>query len=172
MAAAGWDDDGVRTQRWYLIKNGIFQTYQTTRDQAHLIGEKESRGCSQADSYDGVPFQRMPNVILEPGQKPMSLDDLIAGVDDGVTGAGVTRSTSRPPPPRGSGRVSSPTEDLTLDAAANCFPVRRHSIAGVHRSASAFDFLCPGGVHVGVLLAVQAFNQVRGQLGPVLLCWS
>ena len=84
MAAAGWDDDGVRTQRWYLIKNGIFQTYQTTRDQAHLIGEKESRGCSQADSYDGVPFQRMPNVILEPGQKPMSLDDLIAGVDDGV----------------------------------------------------------------------------------------
>ena len=50
MAAAGWDDDGVRTQRWYLIKNGIFQTYQTTRDQAHLIGEKESRGCSQADS--------------------------------------------------------------------------------------------------------------------------
>ena len=137
MAAAGWDDDGVRTQRWYLIKNGIFQTYQTTRDQAHLIAEKESRGCSQADSYDGVPFQRMPNVILEPGQKPMSLDDLIAGVDDGVTGAGVTRSTSRPPPPRGSGRVSSPTEDLTLDAAANCFPVRRHSIAGVHRSASA-----------------------------------
>src|SRR5207247_7955983 len=84
-----------------------------------------------------------------------------------LTGAGVTRSTSRPPPPRGSGRVSSPTEDLTLDAAANCFPVSRHSIAGVHRSASAFDFLCPGGVHVGVLLAVQAFNQVRGQLGPV-----
>src|SRR6266487_6697864 len=84
MAAAGWDDDGVRTQRWYLIKNGIFQTYQTIRDQSHLIGEKESRGCSQADSYDGVPFQRMPNVILEPGQKPMSLDDLIAGVDDGV----------------------------------------------------------------------------------------
>ena len=39
MAAAGWDDDGVRTQRWYPIKNGIFQTYQTTRDQAHLIGD-------------------------------------------------------------------------------------------------------------------------------------
>ncbi len=84
MAATGWDDDGVKTQRWHIIKGGVFQTYQTIRDQAHLIGEKESRGCCQADSYDSVPFQRMPNVILEPGQKPMSLEDLIAGVDDGV----------------------------------------------------------------------------------------
>jgi TldD protein len=84
MAACGWDDDGVKTQRWHIIKHGIFQTYQTIRDQAHLIGEKESRGCCQADSYDSVPFQRMPNVMLEAGQKPMSLDDLIAGVDDGV----------------------------------------------------------------------------------------
>jgi TldD protein len=84
MAAAGWDDDGVKTQRWRIIKGGVFQTYQTIRDQAHLIGEKESRGCCQADSYDSVPFQRMPNVILEPGQKPVSIEDLIAGVDDGV----------------------------------------------------------------------------------------
>jgi TldD protein len=84
MAACGWDDDGVKTSRWYLIKDGIFQTYQTTRDQAHLIGERESRGCCQADSYDSVPFQRMPNVLLEPGKKPTSLEDLIAGVDDGI----------------------------------------------------------------------------------------
>ncbi|HWC76939.1 MAG TPA: TldD/PmbA family protein, partial [Blastocatellia bacterium] len=84
MAACGWDDDGVKTQTWHIIKGGIFQTYQTTRDQAHLIGEKESRGCCQADSFDSVPFQRMPNVMLEAGTKPQSLDDLIAGVDDGI----------------------------------------------------------------------------------------
>jgi TldD protein len=84
MAACGWDDDGVKAQRWHIIKDGVFQTYQTIRDQAHLIGEKESRGCCQADSYDSVPFQRMPNVILEPGRKPSSLEDLIAGVDDGI----------------------------------------------------------------------------------------
>lgn len=84
MAAAGWDDDGVKTQRWYIIKDGIFQTYQTIRDQAHLIGEKESRGCCLADSYDSVPFQRMPNVLLEPGNRPMTLEDLISGVDDGI----------------------------------------------------------------------------------------
>jgi TldD protein len=84
MAACGWDDDGVKTGRWYIIKGGIFQTYQTIRDQAHLIREKESRGCCQADSFDSVPFQRMPNVLLEPGSKQMSVEDLIAGVDDGV----------------------------------------------------------------------------------------
>ena len=62
----------------------MFQTYQIIRDQAHLIGDRESRGCCQADSYDSVPFQRMPNVMLEAGQRPMSLDDLLSGVDDGV----------------------------------------------------------------------------------------
>lgn len=84
MATCGFDDDGVKTGRWYIIKGGIFQTYQTIRDQAHMIGEKESRGCCYADSYDSVPFQRMPNVWLEPGRKPISLDDLVAGVDDGL----------------------------------------------------------------------------------------
>jgi TldD protein len=84
MAACGWDDDGVKSQRWHIIKAGVFQTYQTIRDQAHLIGEQESRGCCQGDSYDSVPFQRMPNVILEAGQKSMSIDDLLSGIDEGV----------------------------------------------------------------------------------------
>ena len=84
MSACGWDDDGVKTQRWHIIKDGVFQAYQTIRDQAHLVGESHSRGCCQADSYDSVPFQRMPNVLLEAGKQPMSLDDLIAGVEDGI----------------------------------------------------------------------------------------
>src|SRR5947208_17199422 len=40
--------------------------------------------CCYADSYASVPVQRMPNVWLEPGRKPAALDDLVAGVDDGV----------------------------------------------------------------------------------------
>src|SRR5215203_3949922 len=38
MATCGYDDDGVKTGRWSLVKDGTFVDYQTTRDQAHLIG--------------------------------------------------------------------------------------------------------------------------------------
>jgi TldD protein len=88
LATCGYDDDGVATQRWNLIENGVFVGYQTTREQAGWIGEKASRGTCYADSYGSVPFQRMPNVSLAPGAKERSLDDLIAATDDGVVVAG------------------------------------------------------------------------------------
>ena len=84
LATVAYDDDGVKTTRFPIIENGIFTHYQTIRDQAHLIGEKESRGCCYADSWSSVPFQRMPNVSLEPGKPTTTLEDLISGVDDGI----------------------------------------------------------------------------------------
>ena len=84
LSTCGYDDDGVKTLRFDIIKNGIFVDYQTIRDQAHLIGEKASHACCYADSYASIPFQRIPNVWLKPGEKPVSLDDLIAGVEEGV----------------------------------------------------------------------------------------
>lgn len=84
LSTCGYDDDGVKTLRFPIVKNGIFVDYQTIRDQAHLIGEKESHACCYADSYASIPFQRIPNVWLQAGEKPMTLDDLISGVDDGV----------------------------------------------------------------------------------------
>ena len=75
----------MKTRQFPIVKNGIFVGYQTTRDQAHWIGEKESLGCWYADSYASVPFQRMPNVSLEPGDgRRRRSQDLISGVDDGV----------------------------------------------------------------------------------------
>ncbi len=84
LATVAYDDDGVKTTRFPIIEKGIFRHFQTIRDQAHLIGEKESRGCCYADSWASVPFQRMPNVWLAPGKAETTLEDLIAGVDDGV----------------------------------------------------------------------------------------
>ncbi len=84
MATCGYDDDGVKTTRWPLIKEGVFVDYQTTRDQAHLIGQKTSHGCSYADNWASVPFQRMPNVSLEPGDKDLSEQDIIGATDDGI----------------------------------------------------------------------------------------
>ena len=84
LSTCGYDDDGVKTRQFPIIKNGIFVGYQTIRDQAHLIGQTESMGCCYADSYASVPFQRMPNVWLEPAKTPVQLSDLVGGVDDGI----------------------------------------------------------------------------------------
>jgi len=84
LATCGYDDDGVKTQRWDIVREGVFVGYQTTREQAGWIGEKASRGTSYAENYKSFPFQRMPNISLRPGQKELSLDDLIAATEDGI----------------------------------------------------------------------------------------
>ena len=84
LSTVKYDDDGVLTTKFPIIEKGIFKHYQTIRDQAHLIGEKESRGCCYADSWASVPFQRMPNVWLASGPDTVTPDDLIAGIDDGI----------------------------------------------------------------------------------------
>jgi len=84
LGACGWDDEGVKTKRWDLVKDGILVNYQAIRDQVHILGEAESHGCCYADSWESVQFQRMPNVSLAPGSAPMSQADLISGVDKGI----------------------------------------------------------------------------------------
>jgi len=84
LGTVGYDDDGVKSSEFTIIEKGIFRNFQTTREQAHLVGDKESHGCSQADSWATVPFQRMPNVWLKAGPPDVSLDDLISGIDDGI----------------------------------------------------------------------------------------
>ena len=84
LSTCGYDDDGVKTKRFPILKKGVFVGYQTIREQAHWIGQDESMACCYADSYASVPFQRMPNVWLAAGEKAAALGDLVAGVDDGV----------------------------------------------------------------------------------------
>ncbi|MBC5775761.1 TldD/PmbA family protein [Pontibacter sp. KCTC 32443] len=88
LGLVGWDDEGVKTKQWDLIKDGILVNYQAIRDQAHIIGEKESHGCCYADNWSSVQFQRMPNVSLAPGKAKMNVDQLISGVDKGIYIAG------------------------------------------------------------------------------------
>ena len=84
LGTVGYDDDGVKATQFTVIDKGIFRSFQTTREQAALVGEKESHGCSQADSWATVPFQRMPNLWLKAGPRETTLDSLISGIDDGV----------------------------------------------------------------------------------------
>nr|MBC7612948.1 TldD/PmbA family protein [Pseudopedobacter sp.] len=84
LGAVGYDDEGVKCGQWDLIKDGILVNYQTIRDQAHILGLKASQGCCYADSWDSVQFQRMPNVSLKAGTKPMTAAEMVKGVKKGI----------------------------------------------------------------------------------------
>ncbi len=84
LATRGYDDDGVKTTEWDIINKGRFVGYQTTREIAKAVGEPSSNGCAYADSWSHFPIQRMPNVSLMPGEKKLSLSDLIADTEDGI----------------------------------------------------------------------------------------
>ncbi len=84
LGAVGYDDEGVKCKEWDLIKDGVLVNYQAIRDQAHIIGLKESQGCCYAQSWADVQFQRMPNVSLMPGKTPLSVDDMIKDVKKGI----------------------------------------------------------------------------------------
>ncbi len=84
LGAVGYDDEGVKCGKWDLIKDGILVNYQVIRDQAHILGLKESQGCCYADNWSSVQFQRMPNVSLQPGKEKKSVDDIIKGVEKGI----------------------------------------------------------------------------------------
>ena len=88
LGAVGYDDEGVKTKKWDLVRNGILVNYQAIRDQVHMIGQNASHGCCYAQSWDDVQFQRMPNVSLEPGKEPYSIDQMIKDVEKGIYIAG------------------------------------------------------------------------------------
>ena len=84
LGLIGYDDEGVRAKKWDIIRNGILVNYQATRDQAHIIGEKESHGCSYADSWSTIQFQRMPNISLEAGKQRLTPDEMVKDVKKGI----------------------------------------------------------------------------------------
>jgi TldD protein len=92
LAAIGWDDEAVKPVRFDIIKDGIFVDYQTTREQASMlewyykkVGKPvRSYGCSYAQSWADVQFQRMPNVSLLPGKNDYMWEDVISQTDKGI----------------------------------------------------------------------------------------
>ncbi|HLL94020.1 MAG TPA: TldD/PmbA family protein [Spirosoma sp.] len=84
LGAVGWDDEGVKTKEWDLVKDGTLVNYQAIRDQVHIINEKESQGCCYADHWGSVQFQRMANVSLAAGKTPLSVQQMIKDVKKGI----------------------------------------------------------------------------------------
>lgn len=84
LSTVGYDDEGVAQQQWDIVKDGVLVGYQLDRQMAKRFGLGRSNGCAFADSPGHIPIQRMPNVSLQPGSVPRSVDDLIADVEDGI----------------------------------------------------------------------------------------
>ena len=85
LATVGYDDDGVATTEWDLVRDGVLVGYQLDRTFAPRLGLDRSNGCAYADSPHHVPIQRMANVSLQPDRtRDTTLEDLISGVDRGI----------------------------------------------------------------------------------------
>ncbi len=85
LATIGFDDDGVKTTEFPIVREGILVGLQTNRETAPLIGDKASKGCTSASSWRDYPFLRMPNVRLDPGPNGSpTADQIIADTKDGV----------------------------------------------------------------------------------------
>jgi TldD protein len=84
LATIGYDDEGVASQHWDIIKDGTLVGYQLDRRMAKSQHLGRSNGCAFADSALHIPLQRMANVSLQPAQDGPSIEDLISRVDKGI----------------------------------------------------------------------------------------
>jgi TldD protein len=88
LATTGYDDEGVQTQSWDIVRDGVFVGYQLDRPMAaqrpELNAGGRSNGCAYADSPGHIPIQRMANVSLQPAEDGPSTEELIGRVERGL----------------------------------------------------------------------------------------
>ena len=81
LATAAYDDEGARSVRSDIIRNGLLVGFESSRDTARTLG-RETNACVRAESWAHVPMIRMCNLNLLPGTTPF--EQLFADIDDGV----------------------------------------------------------------------------------------
>jgi TldD protein len=91
LATVGYDDEGVATQQWDIVRDGVLVGYQLDRSTAAMKpelhsadGRARSNGCAYADSPGHIPIQRMANVSLQPAPDGPTTDELIGRVERGI----------------------------------------------------------------------------------------
>jgi TldD protein len=81
LGSFGFDDEGVPAGREPIVSEGVLRGFLSSRETAARLGSG-SGGSMRADTWSRMPLVRMTNLHLEPGEG--SLEELIAGVDDGL----------------------------------------------------------------------------------------
>ena len=84
LGTFGFDDEGVAGQCIPIITKGLFTGYLSSRETAHNIGLNRSGGTVRAEGWNRLPMIRMTNISLLPGEKLLSLEQLIASTDHGI----------------------------------------------------------------------------------------
>ena len=84
LGTFAYDDEGVPAQCTPIITKGLFTGYLSSRDTAHTIGLDRSGGTLRAESWNRLPIIRMTNISILPGEKPLTLEQLIADTDHGI----------------------------------------------------------------------------------------
>ena len=79
-----YDDEGVEAQCTPIISNGLFTGYLSSRETAAMVGLSRSGGTVRAEGWNRLPMIRMTNVSILPGEKPLTLEQLIADTDQGI----------------------------------------------------------------------------------------
>jgi TldD protein len=83
LGSFGYDDDGVAAQRVFLVKDGTFSGYLSSRETGYEIGLTRSGGMMRAESWHYTPIIRMTNISLVPGSAG-KLADIIANTESGI----------------------------------------------------------------------------------------
>jgi len=87
LATIGYDDEGVATQSWDIVKDGVLVGYQLDRQMGLMhpeLNDGRSNGCAYADSPGHIPLQRMANVSLQPAPDGPDTAGLISRVERGI----------------------------------------------------------------------------------------
>ena len=87
LATVGFDDEGVQTQTWDIVRDGVLVGYQLDRPMGRMhpeLNDGRSNGCAYADSPGHIPIQRMANVSLQPAGDGPSTTELIGRVERGL----------------------------------------------------------------------------------------
>jgi predicted Zn-dependent protease len=80
FASYGWDDDGARAEKHFLIRKGLLERPlggDVSQARAKIAGVANTRACS----WNRPPIDRMANLNIEPGDQ--SLEQLIASIEHG-----------------------------------------------------------------------------------------
>ena len=84
LGTFAYDDEGVPAQCTPIITNGLFTGYLSSRETAHMIGLDRSGGTLRAEGWNRLPIIRMTNISILPGEKPLTLEQLIASTDHAI----------------------------------------------------------------------------------------
>jgi TldD protein len=84
LGTFAYDDEGVPAQCTPIITNGLFTGYLSSRETAHTIGLDRSGGTLRAEGWNRLPIIRMTNISILPGEKPLTLEQLIASTDHAI----------------------------------------------------------------------------------------